>query len=56
MWVFVLFCFVGLVRMFEMNHLVPVRILFCGFYIFGRCKLEKKQGLLNKRSKPQLNW
>ncbi len=52
---FFLLFFVGLVRIFEMKQLVLVLILFCGFYIFGRCKLEKKRGLLEK-SKPQLNW
>ncbi len=31
-------------------------ILFCGFCNFGRCKPKKKQGLLEKRSMPQLNW
>jgi hypothetical protein len=31
-------------------------ILFCGFYNFGRCKLEKKKGLLEKRRRPQLYW
>jgi hypothetical protein len=29
--------------MFEMNQLVVVLILFCGFYIFGKCKLGKNK-------------
>jgi hypothetical protein len=47
-----IFGFLVLVGMFEMNQLVVILILFCGFCIFGRCKLEKKQGLLEKRSRP----
>ncbi len=30
--------------------------LICGFCNFGRCKPEKKQGLLEKSGKPHLNW